>query len=127
MSKGVINRNLYEPVLYMMKRLRRRISNSVGEKTSTIQLENIKEGGQLIRKGNFLVEVEGEDVFTYELFYNEKGILHVFIVLNRINGKVEKWSLEWTPNFTELVRYNYEIIHEASGPPAVNENIDNIL
>ncbi|MFX8004360.1 hypothetical protein ABTK66_18465, partial [Acinetobacter baumannii] len=76
----------------MMKRLRRRISSGVAQQGNDLNVILVKEGGKLIRKGNFLVAVEGDEVFTYELFYNEKGILNVFIVLNRINGKVEKWS-----------------------------------
>ncbi|MGM7634156.1 hypothetical protein [Bacillus sp. Hm123] len=126
---GVIVRNLYDPVLYMLKRQRRRIIGGagIGGDINVIKQNNVKEGGELIRQGNFLVAVEGDEVYTYELYYNEKGILHYFLVINRQTGKIEKWSLEWTPNFTMLTRYNYEVIYEGNESPDFDEDIDDDL
>ncbi|WP_338749774.1 hypothetical protein [Bacillus sp. FJAT-52991] len=126
---GVIVRNLYDPVLYMLKRQRRRIIGGagIGGDINVIKQDNVKEGGQLIRQGNFLVAVEGDEVYTYELYYNNKGILHHFIVINRQTGKIEKWSLEWTPNFTMLTRYNYDLIYAGNDFPDIGEEIDDDL
>lgn len=126
---GVIVRNLYDPVLYMLKRQKRRITGSagIGGDINLIKQDNIKEGGKLIRQGNFLVAVEGDDVYRYELYYNEKGILHYFIVINRKTGGIEKWSLEWAPNFTMLVRYNYDLIYDGNDSPDIDEDIDDDL
>lgn len=126
---GVIVRNLYDPVLYMLKRQKRRITGSagIGGDINLIKQDNIKEGGKLIRQGNFLVAVEGDDVYRYELYYNEKGILHYFIVINRKTGRIEKWSLEWAPNFTMLVRYNYDLIYDGNDSPDIDEDIDEDL
>ncbi|RJS60109.1 hypothetical protein [Bacillus sp. PK3_68] len=126
---GVIVRNLYDPVLYMLKRQKRRITGGagIGGDINLIKQDNVKEGGQLIRQGNFLVAVEGDEVYRYELYYNEKGILHYFIVINRKTGRIEKWSLEWTPNFTMLVRYNYDLIYDGNDSPDIDEDIDDGL
>ncbi|KIL71955.1 hypothetical protein [Pseudobacillus badius] len=126
---GVIVRNLYDPVLYMLKRQKRRITGSagIGGDINLIKQDNVKEGGQLIRQGNFLVAVEGDEVYRYELYYNEKGILHYFIVINRKTGRIEKWSLEWAPNFTMLVRYNYDLIYDGNDSPDIDEDIDEDL
>lgn len=100
--------NVYDPVKYMLKNLQRRTSALVDDKISK---GDEKEGGKLIRNGHFLQKVEGDRFYDYFLYYNDKNLLSHFVVIHKITGKTEQWTLHFAPN-GHLLRYDYDLVSE---------------
>lgn len=107
-SKAAI-KNLYDPVLYMLKRQNRRAAFGAGGGADDA---NTKEGAKLHRDGVFLMHVEGDEFYDHLLHYDENDRLVYYVCLHRKTGKAEGWELEWDENQVLLDRFNYELLHE---------------
>lgn len=103
--------NVYDPVKYMLKNMKRRSSLMMDNK---IDEANQKEGGRLIRDGHVLRKVEGDAYYRYLLYYNEKGLLSEFVVEHKLTGREEKWTLHFAPN-GYLIKYDYLVVNEGYG------------
>lgn len=122
-------KNLYDPVLYMLKRRDRKLYTGEG-------FYGVCKGGEkganLIRKENsFLHMVEGDELFDHHLYYNDGDVLEFYISYNKKSGRVVKHRLIFGDNLM-LERYEKEVINEGdnfndaldSDDESVNEVLD---
>lgn len=101
-------KNIYDPVEYM---LRRKVRSAFGGGDLFGGCKNTNESIELIRDGNLVTVVEGDDTYRHELLYTERNILSVYIRYNKVTGRTEKWTLLFGQHLL-LERVDYELLSE---------------
>lgn len=103
--------NVYDPVLYMLKRQRFQIGGTFDGKINDMMNEG-KEGGELIREDNYLlVQVEGDQYRNHFLYYGDNHLLMHYVCIHKETGKTEQYDLIWGAHMI-LERYDYKLVSE---------------
>jgi hypothetical protein len=111
---GTINKNLFDPVAYMLRAFKRREMSALIENGQPYADDALIEGYTLERDQDGILRfVIGDEVFDYTLVYSSDMILQEVIVENKVTNKVFSWQLIYEDGI--LVRVQPSGVHDAIG------------
>jgi hypothetical protein len=111
---GTINKNLFDPVAYMLRAFKRREVSALIESGKPYADSEAIEGFTLERDDNGILRyVIGDEIFDYTLIYSSDMLLQEVIVENKVTNKVFSWELIYEDNL--LVRVQPSHVHDGTG------------
>lgn len=115
----IMQKNLYDPIMYLMKGLIDREFYSggkpmPGDDPNNVFKEGMTEGYTLIRDGARLSAVDGDKYLYYDLVFNEHGMLDKVILSHKITGKTMETQLIYNGK-KQLERVQPRILNKGNG------------
>ncbi|PFV05687.1 hypothetical protein COL10_23800 [Bacillus cereus] len=115
----IMQKNLYDPIMYLMKGLIDREFYSggkpmPGDDPNNVFKEGMTEGYTLIRDGARLSAVDGDKYLYYDLVFNDNGMLHKVILSHKITGKTMETQLIYNGK-KQLERVQPRILNKGNG------------
>ncbi|ANB66163.1 hypothetical protein GFC29_3808 (plasmid) [Anoxybacillus sp. B7M1] len=111
---GTINKNLFDPVAYMLRAFKRKEMSALIESDQPYADDNLLEGYTLERDQDGLLRfVIGDEVFNYTLIYSDDMVLQEVVVENKVTSKVFSWQLIYEDGM--LVRIQPSDVHDSTG------------
>ncbi|MEI4710720.1 hypothetical protein WAG12_12205 [Bacillus cereus] len=115
----IMQKNLYDPIMYLMKGLiDRQIYNGgkpmPGNDPNDVFKEGMTEGYTLIRDGARLSQVDGDKYLHYDLDFNNQGMLDKVILSHKITGKKMEIQLIYNAQ-KQLQRVQPRLLDKGSG------------
>ncbi|MDA2124466.1 hypothetical protein CN556_04380 [Bacillus wiedmannii] len=115
----IMQKNLYDPIMYLMKGLIDREFYSggkpmPGDDPNNVFKEGMTEGYTLIRDGARLSAVDGDKYLYYDLVFNEHGMLDKVILSHKITGKTMETQLIYNGK-KQLERVQPRLLNKGNG------------
>ncbi|EOQ31950.1 hypothetical protein KQ1_02088 [Bacillus cereus BAG3O-1] len=115
----IMQKNLYDPIMYLMKGLIDREFYSGGkpmpdDDPNNVFKEGMTEGYTLIRDGARLSAVDGDKYLYYDLVFNEHGMLDKVILSHKITGKTMETQLIYNGK-KQLERVQPRLLNKGNG------------
>ncbi|HFK1514962.1 TPA: hypothetical protein ACGXMA_000760 [Bacillus cereus] len=115
----IMQKNLYDPIMYLMKGLIDREFYSggkpmPGDDPNNVFKEGMTEGYTLIRDGARLSAVDGDKYLYYDLVFNDNGMLDKVILSHKITGKTMETQLIYNGK-KQLERVQPRILNKGNG------------
>ncbi|MFY0127857.1 hypothetical protein ACRS52_06315 [Bacillus cytotoxicus] len=115
----IMQKNLYDPIMYMMKGLIDREFYSGGKPMpgndpNDVFKEGMTEGYTLIRDGSRLSEVDGDKYLHYDLVFDKQGLLNKVLLSHKVTGKVMEIQLIYNTQ-KQLERVQPRILNKGNG------------
>ncbi|EJR57235.1 MULTISPECIES: hypothetical protein [Bacillus cereus group] len=115
----IMQKNLYDPIMYLMKGLIDREFYSGGKPMpgndpNDVFKEGMTEGYTLVRDGARLSAVVGDKYLHYDLVFNGQALLEKVLISHKITGKKMEMQLIYNAN-KQLDRVQPRLINKGSG------------
>ncbi|OWT50262.1 hypothetical protein FC694_25915 [Bacillus wiedmannii] len=115
----IMQKNLYDPIMYLMKGLIDREFYSggkpmPGDDPNNVFKEGMTEGYTLIRDGARLSAVDGDKYLYYDLVFNDNGMLDKVILSHKITGKTMETQLIYNGK-KQLERVQPRLLNKGNG------------
>ncbi|PEM50873.1 hypothetical protein [Bacillus wiedmannii] len=115
----IMQKNLYDPIMYLMKGLIDREFYSggkpmPGDDPNNVFKEGMTEGYTLIRDGACLSAVDGDKYLYYDLVFNDNGLLDKVILSHKITGKTMETQLIYNGK-KQLERVQPRLLNKGNG------------
>ncbi|MBY7115137.1 hypothetical protein ILT06_30500 [Bacillus sp. 17RED48] len=115
----IMQKNLYDPIMYLMKGLIDREFYSggkpmPGDDPNNVFKEGMTEGYTLIRNGARLSAVDGDKYLYYDLVFNDDGMLDKVILSHKITGKTMETQLIYNGK-KQLERVQPRLLNKGNG------------
>ncbi|MGG4306731.1 hypothetical protein ABEW59_28885 [Bacillus wiedmannii] len=115
----IMQKNLYDPIMYLMKGLIDREFYSggkpmPGDDPNNVFKEGMTEGYTLIRDGARLSAVDGDKYLYYDLVFNDNGLLDKVILSHKITGKTMETQLIYNGK-KQLERVQPRLLNKGNG------------
>ncbi|AFU18089.1 hypothetical protein MC28_G356 (plasmid) [Bacillus thuringiensis MC28] len=114
-----MQKNLYDPIMYLMKGLINREFYSGGKPIpgndpNDVFKEGMTEGYTLIRDGTRLSAVDGDKYLHYDLAFNAHSMLEKVLVSHKVTGKEMEIQLIYNAQ-KQLERVQPRLLNKGSG------------
>ncbi|HDR7890849.1 TPA: hypothetical protein QCY29_003203 [Bacillus toyonensis] len=115
----IMQKNLYDPIMYLMKGLINREFYSGGKPIpgndpNDVFKEGMTEGYTLIRDGTRLSAVDGDKYLHYDLAFNAHSMLEKVLVSHKVTGKEMEIQLIYNAQ-KQLERVQPRLLNKGSG------------
>ncbi|AEA19630.1 MULTISPECIES: hypothetical protein [Bacillus cereus group] len=115
----IMQKNLYDPIMYLMKGLiDRQIYNGgkpmPGNDPNDVFKESMTEGYTLIRDGARLSAVDGDKYLHYDLAFNSQGMLEKVLISHKVTGKEMEIQLIYNAQ-KQLERVQPRLLNKGNG------------
>lgn len=115
----IMQKNLYDPIMYLMKGLIDREFYSggkpmPGDDPNNVFKEGMTEGYTLIRDGARLSAVDGDKYLYYDLVFNDHGMLDKVLLSHKITGKMMEIQLIYNAK-KQLERVQPRLLNKGNG------------